>query len=115
MKLGRIEKIVIILILAVSAVGAAVVFTAADKGDCAVISLSGKEVFRRSLSEEGEFTVPGIPGMRFEIRDGGVRVFSSDCPDKLCVKTGLVTYEEMSAVCLPNRVIVTVEVDDTES
>lgn len=50
--------------------------------------------------------------MEFEIADGGVRVKSSDCPDKICVKTGLVSHEGMSAVCMPNRVIVTVEGTD---
>ena len=40
---------------------------------------------------------------------GGVSVSSADCPDRLCEKTGVIRCAGQSVVCLPARVIVTVE------
>ncbi len=72
----------------------------------AVVEIDGNIAEKRPLSQSGEFTVQGAEGMVFLIENGGIRVKSSDCPDKICVKTGLVTAEYQSAVCLPNRVAV---------
>lgn len=43
------------------------------------------------------------------VRDGGVSVSHADCPDHLCEKTGVIRRAGQSVVCLPARVIVTVE------
>ena len=75
-------------------------------GGYAVIEIDGQIAEKRLLTQTGEFTVDGAEGMVFSVENGGVRVKSSDCPDKICVKTGLVTAEYQSAVCLPNRVAV---------
>lgn len=112
--MSRTEKIIICAILAVCAAAALIItlYSSGHSAKYAVISVDGEEVFRRALTKDGEFTVPEIPDMRFEISGGGVRVIGSDCPDKICIKTGLVTETAMSAVCLPNRVVVTVKGDD---
>lgn len=85
-----------------------------ETGKYAVISHDGKTVMKKSLTEEGTFTCPEIPDMRFEISDGGIRAIDSDCPDKICIKTGFVRKEGEAAVCMPNKVIITVEGDDDE-
>lgn len=102
------EIAAVVLLLSASAAGI-FFFMHGGQGKYAVISLNGEEVCRRSLSEKGVFTVDGIDGMTFEISDEGVRVTDSDCPDKICVNTGYVSLTTGSAVCMPNRVIVTVE------
>lgn len=113
--LSRGEKITVMILLAVCIAAAVIIhLIPADDPAYAVISADGEVVIRRPLSEEGEFSVPEIPNMKFEISDGGVRVTESDCPDKICIKTGRVTGENMSAVCMPNKVIVTVEGDFSE-
>lgn len=75
-------------------------------GGYAVIEIDGQIAEKRLLAQAGEFTVSGAEGMVFAVENGGVRVKSSDCPDKICVKTGLVTAEYQTAVCLPNKVAV---------
>ena len=40
----------------------------------------------------------------FVIENGGVRVESSDCPDKICQKTGIISKTGERIVCLPARV-----------
>ena len=46
-----------------------------------------------------------------EVADGEARVVSSPCPHQLCVKMGAVRIPGRSVVCVPNRVVVTVEGD----
>lgn len=40
-----------------------------------------------------------------EIKDGEIRISEADCPDKTCVKTGILKFEEMPVVCLPHHLI----------
>lgn len=109
------EKIITSAIALLCILSAAVYFLIpGETGKYAVISQDGKTVMKKSLSEEGTFTCPEIPHMKFEISGEGIRVTESDCPDKICVKTGFVSREGEAAVCMPNRVIITVEGDDDE-
>ncbi|MBA7545629.1 hypothetical protein ES705_37998 [subsurface metagenome] len=42
------------------------------------------------------------------IEDGAVRVSSSPCPEKICVKSGPVNKPGRWIACLPNRVIIAI-------
>ncbi|MGN0665722.1 MAG: NusG domain II-containing protein [Huintestinicola sp.] len=105
-----IEISVIILMLICSAAAGCFFFTASPSG-YAVIYKDGTEICRRSLSDNGVFSADGISGMKFEISEGAVRVLESDCPDKICVKSGWLRLESQSAVCMPNKVILMTEAE----
>ena len=47
--------------------------------------------------------------------DGRVRFLSSDCPDKVCVKTGWISLPGSCAVCLPNRTLIKITAGETEN
>ena len=51
-------------------------------------------------------TVEGAVTNHIEVTPEGVRFSESDCPDQVCVRSGLLTRAGQLAVCLPNRVIV---------
>lgn len=83
----------------------------------AVIEQDGKEVRRVELSSiiqpetlvlEGEFSVTVL------LEPGQVSIVHSDCPDQICVNTGVLTRSGQSAVCLPARVAVRI-VGETQS
>ncbi len=112
--LNRKEISVVLIILAVCVLFIGIVTLTGDRGKYAVISVDGETVFRGSLENQGIFTVPQIHGMKFEISDEGIRVAESDCPDKICVKSGYISNSGMTAVCMPNKVVVTVEDDADE-
>ncbi|HRR92028.1 MAG TPA: NusG domain II-containing protein [bacterium] len=38
-----------------------------------------------------------------------VRILSSPCPDKLCVKQGYISESGQVIICLPNRVVIKIE------
>lgn len=83
----------------------------------AVIEQDGKEVRRVELSSiiqpetlllEGEISVTVL------LEPGQVSIVHSDCPDQICVNTGVLTRPGQSAVCLPARVAVRI-VGETQS
>lgn len=40
--------------------------------------------------------------------DGSIRFIRSDCPDKVCIRTGRIYLAGQSAACLPNGIVVKV-------
>lgn len=44
-----------------------------------------------------------------EITDKGARFIESDCPNKICIKSGWVTKCGGTAVCVPNRIALVME------
>lgn len=111
---GKEKPITVIIAVICLLSAAAFLLYPRDKGRYAVICADGKTVIRKNLSETGSFTCPEIPDMEFEISANGIKVTESDCPDKICIKTGYIKNKGEAAVCMPNRVIVTVEGDDNE-
>lgn len=78
----------------------------------AVIRQDGEEVQRIVLTGL-EKPVTVTVGGRYEnvvvAENGAVRVQSATCPNQTCVHTGTLTRAGQSAVCLENRMTLTVE------
>ena len=76
----------------------------------AIVEQDSKELMRLPLSEPGEYRISdGDSYNVIEITEGGVRMKEADCPDQICVRTGWITAAGQSAVCLPNRCVLTIE------
>ena len=43
------------------------------------------------------------------IKDGSICISDADCPDKTCVKTGLLRSESLPIVCLPHKLVIQLE------
>lgn len=84
-------------------------FTRNDAAPYCVVSYNGEIVKTVSLENDTEFTVAEAPGMGFTVRNGRVAVSHSDCPDKVCVRTGFIKSAGQAAVCLPNKIVLSVE------
>ncbi|MCK9479851.1 MAG: NusG domain II-containing protein [Firmicutes bacterium] len=52
------------------------------------------------------FSVSQNEKVVFEISGGGIRFIQSDCPDKICIKSGWLSKPGQSAACLPNGIII---------
>lgn len=76
----------------------------------AVISVDGVEEKLISLEETEVHTVHAN-GYTLEVavENGTVWMTSSDCPTQDCVHTGRISRSGQSIVCLPARVIITIE------
>ncbi len=64
-----------------------------------VIDLTENKDYKFSISEK--------PHVVFHVfSDGSICFEESDCPDKICVKTGKIDSVGESAACLPNEIVV---------
>lgn len=71
------------------------------------VEVSGRPSLRLAVSENTVREVSGPLGRTsIEVRDDRVRVLSSPCPLKLCVKTGWIGSSGQMIVCLPNEVVI---------
>ena len=78
---------------------------ASHRGSLIRVNANGT-TYEYSAKKDGNYTVQGILGpTSFEIKDGRVRITDSPCPNKNCVNQGW----HNPLVCLPNKVIITVQ------
>jgi len=75
------------------------------KGSRIKVSANGT-TYEYSAEKNGTYSVQGELGpTTFEIKDGRVRITDSPCPNKTCINQRW----HSPLVCLPNKVIITVE------
>lgn len=103
-----------ILLLAAILLACALALTTAylvlgKSGDTVVVTVDGEEYARLPLKEDTELVITTERGTNtLIINNGEAYIGEASCPDKVCVKTGHAD-ELKSIVCLPNRVVVSVE------
>lgn len=61
-----------------------------------------------SLSKDREIEINGGTNV-LQIKNGRAKMIEADCPDQLCVHQKAVSMNRESIICLPNKVVVTVE------
>ena len=83
--------------------------------DTAEITLDGEIIGTVPLSANGEYSFPLLNGMVFTVSEGTICVSESNCPDRICVKSGKISRPGEAAVCVPNRAAVTVKSSRTEN
>ncbi|MBU4304965.1 MAG: NusG domain II-containing protein [Candidatus Omnitrophica bacterium] len=67
------------------------------------------------LKQDGVIDIPGKRGFQLRVSESGIRVLHSDCPQQVCVHTGAIRYDGQTIVCLPNRIVVSIEAKKTAS
>lgn len=75
----------------------------------AVIYQNGEEIYRIDLSKvESDYIVEldSKPASVVQVKRGAIGYIQSDCPDKLCVSTGMLTSRGQTAVCLPAKTVI---------
>lgn len=109
-----IRRLDIVMIVAAAALSAAGWLAyrgyAAGKPARAEIYAGGRLARVLDLTDEGalEFALPGAPSVVIRKEGHGVWFESSDCPDQVCVRTGVISLPGSFAACLPNGVMIRV-------
>jgi hypothetical protein len=107
------RRIALVVLFVAAAVWLALGYVGRHRGGVVVVNVNGSDAERWPLDPGAEpvtRTVQGAIGKStFEISGGRVRMVSSDCPDKVCVRTGWVSRAGQVIVCIPNRIILRVE------
>ena len=127
-KPNKYDAIVVLVVLALAAaLFARTALFAAPAGETlsVVVEIDGAEVDRFPLEglENHSYTANGVtltlaPVMRGaspysafapEDFERGIAVAVSDCPTRDCVRTGAISKAGQAIVCLPGRIVVTIE------
>ena len=105
----------IMLIATLIIVGAAafliINFVVKKDGITAAVKVDGNIVYMLPLDKNASVTVEGYQGgsNTVVIENGTVYMKDADCPDKLCEKTGKISKNGETIVCLPHRVVVEIQ------
>ena len=114
------DGVVVLLTLALAIGSAAVIWGGQEHTEnmTVVVSVDGKEVERCLLKDfsDGDgvysnngYTLKVVPAEDLYPDEPGVTVVESNCPTQDCVHTGIITRSGQSIVCLPARIIVSLE------
>lgn len=99
-----------LLFAALCAAAAAAIFAAVNIGKSTgevQISVDGKLFGRYSLDAENRIDINGKNTLVIE--NGSAYMEYADCPDKICIGQGRISDSSESIVCLPNKVVVTID------
>ncbi|MCR4594559.1 MAG: NusG domain II-containing protein [Clostridiales bacterium] len=105
-KLLTKTDIVIVLLLLCTAL-LLLIFCFGGNGQKAVVKYKGKTVEEIDLNDNAYYETL-INNVHIVRENGEIYVKDSSCPDKVCVRTGHISKTGESAVCVPNRVSVTI-------
>ena len=86
-------------------------FVVKKDGITAVVKVDGNIVYMLPLDKNASVTVEGYQGgsNTVVIENGTIYMKDADCPDKLCEKTGKISKNGETIVCLPHRVVVEIQ------
>ncbi len=107
------DTFIIIAILVIGIGGIFAYKTVFGTATTASIYYENTLIKRIKLNEQKEetFSVDNYENVTFHLyADGSIAFETSDCPDKICVNTGRIKIAGESAVCLPNKLVLKVEI-----
>ncbi|MBQ9992339.1 MAG: NusG domain II-containing protein [Firmicutes bacterium] len=99
--------LILIIVIAAAILWLGFAFLSPAENAAAVISVDSKQAIKLDLQKDGIYEIKGmLYPCTVEIKNGRIRMESSQCPDKICEHTGFISHSGQSIVCLPNRVII---------
>ena len=114
----RNDLFFILVILVIAAVGMLYLFVFRENGNVVRVTVDGELYGTYSLSkdrtEEIRSGENGAGINRLVIRDGKAYMEYASCPDGICVDHSPIFRDGESIVCLPNRVVITVLLEESE-
>ena len=113
MKKNDVILIALLLVAALITAGGMRIWQMNNTKDTAnvVVTIDGEVYGTYPLSEDRTERIE-LPDGSYNIlviSDGYADVTEASCPDQICVKHNHIRYSKESIVCLPNKVVVTVE------
>lgn len=108
------DIILVAVILVIAAIGLLAFLLLSKGGAKAVVTVDGEEVAVYDLSYDTEEIIYSANGgyNKIVVKDGKVSVESASCPDLICVSHHAISREGETIVCLPNKLVVSIESSD---
>lgn len=109
-----LDAILIVLVAAAAAWG--FLSFRISEGTKAIVFIGNKKYGWYELGgPRRKISIPTRVGeVDMEIGDGSVRVVSSPCRNKICIKTGAIRHGHSEIVCMPAHLLIVVESDRAE-
>ena len=99
------EIIMTVSFLLIAIISLLIITLTRDGGSYVEVYLEDRLIAEYSLSDDGEYQL--LDGdVLLVIKNGKVFIQYSDCPDKICEKTGQIHRAGERIVCLPNKLTV---------
>ena len=77
---------------------------------CVEVVQNNRIIYRFDLPQEENRTFrvefPDGGWNDIKIENGEISIIDADCPDKTCVKTGVLRSESIPIVCLPHKLVI---------
>ena len=109
-KFNRFDLLLSLLVALAAAALALFFLSRAGGGEAGAVAIRDGDAAPYSLTLDAPRRVQLAEGhITLVIEQDGVYVEYADCPTQDCVRTGKITRAGESIVCLPNRVVVTLE------
>ena len=81
-----------------------------QEGGTVRVQIDGETVMELPLDQDARLVLGEGEGTNtLTVSGGTAQIVQADCPDQVCVRQGAVRYAGESIVCLPHRLIVTIE------
>ncbi len=104
------DKILASSLILISILSFAILKAVNRPGQIAVIKVENQQKFSKNLNRDEKFGAGGYIGeTTIEIVNKAIRVVSSDCPQRLCVRQGSITRTGEIIVCVPNKLTISIE------
>ena len=106
----RNDILLVVVLLLLS--GALALFLRLTRQDGGIVSVQvdGEALFELPLNEDRSLVLgEGEHTNTLVIADGQAQVTEASCPDQICVRQGAIQYAGESIVCLPHKLVVTVQ------
>lgn len=111
----RNDLILVGVLLGVLLLAGAVWFLLQNEGDSVVVTVNGQVHATYPLNRDTEVDIlTGESQEQFNrlvIKDGKAYVQSASCPDGICASHKPISREGESIICLPNKVVISVETE----
>lgn len=121
MKKGDKIVLVTIMILIICSVAGILGYRYFNKNSkiVATIKQDGKIIKTIDLSKVSKAEEIRVPSESdhyniIKVEKGRIRFIDADCPDKICIKAGWLKKPGDSAACLPHKIIITIQGQNSE-
>ncbi len=109
----KTDLLIIAALVLISVISYAVYMAFSDSNSSvAEIYCYGELVHTVDLNrkEDQTFSIPENPNVIFHLyEDGGICFEKSDCPDKVCINTGILRKGGEFAACIPNGILLKIK------
>lgn len=108
---ARADIIIIFTVVLLALLSVFFVFGNNGSESRVVVKVGGNVYGEYSLDITGEYEISGDNGITLTlvVEQDGVSVKDAECPDKLCEKTGKISMNGQSIICLPGKISVALE------